>query len=140
MGDFSNYAEQGMHFGKTVPYEVTELVNADGTHPIVHLEHLGETNISLVEESLAQAGSEQDAPADTLARLASSQETVIKHSAKRIERVFFADGTPATDADIAGFIRSMPPRTFHRLLSYAMNAANFYKQVITSDPGALAEK
>lgn len=141
MGDFSNYAEQGLVFGKTVEYEVTELVNADGSHPIVHLEHIGAANATLLEEVIAGAGADAETtPKSILDKFRANQEYMIKHSVRRIERVFFSDGTPATDADIPGFVRSLPIRAFDRMQAYAMTERNFYKHTIATDPQALAEK
>lgn len=142
MRDFSNYAEQGLQIGKTVPYEVTELVNADGTHPIVHAEHLGSANVSLTEEALAKAGSPQEPEEKTpLEREQSNREYIARHAARRIEHVFFSDGTPATDADIIGFIRSLPTQAFARLAAYVMDEGNFCKRpTIATKPSELAEK
>ncbi len=133
MADFSNYEKQGVRPGRTVAYEVTELVNADGSHPVVHLEHLGRANTSLMQAMLARAGAE-DAP--KLADL----DLVIEHGAKRLERVFFADGAAATDADIPAFVRAMPLRAFERMRDFAMDEANYCEFPIATPPQILAEK
>lgn len=140
MADFSNYAEQGLRFGHTVPFEVTELTNADGSHPLLHVEHLGTANGTLLEEIIARAGAprETEDAADFLRRLRENQDAVSKHCVRDIERVFFSDGTAATKDDIPAFVRAMPAKAFQRLLEFAYNEANFYKPA--EKPQVLAEK
>lgn len=137
MGDFSNYEKQAPRSGQTVPYEVTELKNPDGTHPIVHIEHIGDSNETFVEEMLARAGADE-VDETHAAKLATARDRVIRHAARRLERVFFSDGTQATDADIPGFVRALPVRAFDRMARFAMSEAPFVE--IATDPQALAEK
>jgi hypothetical protein len=140
VGDFSNYAEQGLQFGKTVPYEVAELANADGTHPLLHVEHLGAANASMMEEVLARASTEEAKPLGLAEAIRQNRDALARHCVRRLERVYFSDGTPATDADIAGFVGSMPMKAFERLLAFVVNEKNFYKYPIVEKPAALAEK
>lgn len=150
MRDFSNYTKQGPGPGRTVPYEVTELRNPDGTHPIVHLEHLGRTNASWLEELLATAGKkdekdekDDDAAAAVkreLSDLSRSREVIIKHCAKRLENAFFSDGTAASDADLPGFITAMPPLAFERMFTAAANADKYCEYPVASAPEQIAEK
>ena len=140
MGDFANYAKQGPAPGKTVPHVVTELLNADGSHPIVHVEYIGRSNPSYLEEVLAAAKTEEPARTTTAERLAHSRDIVIKHSARRLENVFFSDGTRATDADLPAFIRAMPLAAFERLTSTAINESNYCEYPIAAKPAELAEK
>lgn len=141
MRDFSHYAGQGVHSGRTVAYEVTELVNEDGTHPILHVEHLGSANVSLTEEAIIKAGAEAPDATGPLDRDQALRETIVKHAARRIECAYFSDGTAASDADIHGFVQSLPTAAFVRLASFAMNEANFCKRpAIATPPGELAEK
>lgn len=141
--DFSNYAEQGLQFGKTVPYEVEELVNPDGTHPILHVEHLGDANASLLEEAIAGAkGAGETAPAAPLClaeAIHANRERIRKHSVRRLDNAFFSDGTLATDAAIPGFIAALPAKALDRLLRFVIDAGNFYKvAAIAAKPAALA--
>lgn len=131
MGDFSNYERQGLRPGKTVPYEVTELVNEDGSHPVVHLEHMGAANKSLMQAMIAKAGSEEKGD---------ECEMVIAHSARRLEGVYFADGGSATDADIPAFIRALPYLALLRLVRFVCDDANYCEYPIATPPQALAEK
>lgn len=141
MGDFAHYAEQGLQIGKTVEYEVTELLNADGTHPLLHVEHFGMANVSLTEESIATAGKPEEAVKTPIERERANRDTLIKHCIRRLERVFFSDGTSATDADIAGFVRSLPAKAFARLGSFVMDEGNFCKRpAIVTPPAVIAEK
>lgn len=142
-GDFDNYAEQGLQFGRTVAYEVTELVNADGTHPIVHLEHLGIVNASVVEEIIARASANEKAdegPKGPLETHARDREAMIKHSVRRLENTFKKDGTAATDADIPAFVNALPYKVLHRMMLHAVGEANFCKIPIAEKPAVLAEK
>ncbi len=130
MGDFSNYEKQGAQPGQTVAYEVKELRNADGSHPLVHLEHLGSANAGLMQRMLARAGGNKD----------DDRELVIKYSARRLERALFSDGTPAADGDIPAFIHALPPTAFLRLVNFASDETNYCEYPIAADPQALAEK
>lgn len=140
MRDFSNYAEQGLQLGKTVEHEITELLNADGTHPLVHVEHLGAANASLFEDIIASAGKTEDVKT-SIEQERALREVVIKHGVRRLERVFFSDGTAATDADISGFVLSLPAQAFTRLAAFAMDESNFCKRpTIATKAADLAEK
>lgn len=123
---FSKYSKQGPQPGKTVEYTVYGLRNEDGTHPIVEVEHLGEENKPFWLEMLAAAGTQDAPPAKDPAAIdkwrrdnrGKNRETVIRHSARHLKNVFRDDGTPATDADVPLFIRSMPDVDFDRLFDF----------------------
>jgi hypothetical protein len=134
MGDFSNYEKQAPRAGQTVAHEVTELRNPDGSHPVVHLEHIGRTNASFMEWVLASAGKSADE------QKRDERELMIEHSARKLERAYFSDGTLATDADLPAFVRAMPLAAFERMASVAMDAANYCEYPIAIAPQALAEK
>jgi hypothetical protein len=131
MGDFSNYEKQGARPGHTVAYEVTELRNADGTHPLLHVEHLGPANETVRQWHIANAGAESKPSERTL---------VSKLIARRLENAFFNDGSAATDADLPQFIEKMPYRAFERLCEFVMLESNFCEFPIATDAKALAEK
>lgn len=130
---FENYEKQGARPGQTVAYEVTELVNPDGTHPVVHIEHIGRSNASFMQAVIARAGSDDKTTPD-------DRETMIAHSARRIERVYRADGSAATDADLPAFIRAMPLRALQRMTLHAMDEKNYCEFPIATEPAVLAEK
>ncbi len=143
MGDFTNYERQAPRRGHTIAHEVTELRNADGTHPIVHIEHLGIANESYQQWIIASAKAAAAAPgpSETLAEmLGDDRQIVIAHVARRIENVFFSDGSQATDADLANFIKAMPPRAFMRLRDVAIDDRNFCEYPIAEKPADLAGK
>jgi len=142
---FTKYAKQGPQQGKTVPWVLLGLRNPDGSHPIVHLEHLGEENRPFWLEMLEQAQAEQPphtkSPAEIDKRRrdarAENREIVIRHSARRLENVVRDDGALATDAEIALFIRSIPDGDFDDLLAFAKLGAPYREY---PEPKALAEK
>lgn len=142
MADFSNYAKQGPQPGKTVPYALERLRNPDGTHPIVHLEHLGEENRPFWLEMLAEAQAEMPAPTKNPAEIdkrrrdnrAANREIVIRHSARRLENVVKDDGALATDADLSHFIRAIPDGDFDELLAFVKRAHNFCEYPEGSKP------
>jgi hypothetical protein len=131
MGDFSNYEKQGARPGHTVGYEVTELRNADGTHPLLHVEHVGISNPAFMQWALANAGKETSED---------DREMVVRFGARHLERTFFADGSQATDDDLPKFIAAMPLRAFLRLRDFVMLESNFCEFPVIADPKALAEK
>lgn len=138
MGDFSNYEKQGAQAGKTVPYEVTELVNPDGSHPLVHVEHLGMANASIRQWVIARAGDKAEEKNDD--NFSQDRDLVAKHCAKRVERLFFSDGTQATEADIPDFIRKIPLQVFIRMRNFVQKEENFCEFPIASAPKDIAEK
>lgn len=145
---FSKYAKQGPQLGKTVPYALLGLRNPDGSHPIVHLEHLGEGNRPFWLEMLAAAQAELPPPTKSPAELdkrrrdtrAENREIVIRHSARRLENVIKDDGTVATDADLPLFIRAIPDADFDDMLAFAKRDAPYREYAIAESPKALAEK
>lgn len=148
---FGNYASQAPKAGKTSPCVLRGLRNPDGSHPVVHVEYLGEENKAFYLEMLAKTQARMRAAmvASTPAEMdrqareerADNREVVIQHSARRLENVLHADGSTATDKDIAGFIRSIPDRDFDGLFAHAQNHNNFRDYpVAVGDPQAIAEK
>lgn len=140
---FTTYARQAPQPGKTVPHTLTGLRNPDGSHPIVHLEHLGEENRPFWLEALERAQAESPPPTKSPAELAKrradnraeNREIVIRHSARKLENVLRDDGTPASDADLPLFIRCIPDDDFDDLLAAAKRDTEY-----RGDPTALAEK
>lgn len=147
---FSGYKSQAPKVGKTFKYVLRGLRNADGSHPAVHIEHLGEENKAFWLELLAkaQADARAAASASTPAEMdkdrresrALNRDRLIRHSARRLENVFHDDGTPATDKDISGFILSIPDGDFDALFAAAENPANYRDYPIAGDPATIAEK
>lgn len=145
---FGNYSKQAPQAGVTRPCVLHRLRNADGSHPVVHVEHLSRDNKSYWLELLAktQDRARSVSAISTPAELdrkdreerADNRETMIRHSARRIENVFHADGSPAGEKDLAGFIRSIPDEDFDTLFAFASSSGNFRDYPITGDPQAIA--
>jgi hypothetical protein len=147
---FGNYSKQAPQTAVTRPCVLRGLRNADGSNPVVHVEFLSRDNKPYWLELLArtqakaQTASSVASPAELDRKgrdeIAENRETVIKHSARSLENVFRQDGTPATDKDIALFVRSIPDEDFDHLYVFALTAANFRDYQVASDPQAIAEK
>jgi len=147
---FANYTKQAPQSGATRPCVLRGLRNADGSNPVVHVEFLGRDNKPYWLELLAKTqekmrvASSVSSPAEldrkSREERAENRETVITHSARKLENVFHADGAPATDKDIALFVRSIPDEDFETLFTFASNSANYREYVIAGDPKAIAEK
>lgn len=127
---FENYEKQGAREGQSVPFEIMKLRNPDGSHPVVHLEHLGASNAKYKELVIANAGKGK----------AVERRALLRCSAVRLERTFKSDGTLATDADLSAFIEKIPLSIVEQMLAFAMNEENFAEYPIASDPETLAEK
>lgn len=141
---FSKYARQAPEAGRTVAHTLTGLRNPDGTHPVVHLERLGEENRPFWLEMLDSARADTPTPpAKSAAEVdrrrrdnrAENREIVIRHSARKLENVMKDDGSYAADADVPAFIRAIPDVDFDELLAAARSTDEY-----RPDPKALAEK
>lgn len=147
---FGKYSKQAPQASATRPCVLRGLRNPDGSHPVVHVEFLGRENKPYWLELLAKtqdrmrAAASVSSPAEldkkSRDERAENRETVIKHSARRLESVICDDGTPATDKDIALFIRSIPDEDFEILFGFASTSSNFRDYPVTGDPQAIAEK
>jgi hypothetical protein len=147
---FGNYSKQAPQCAVTRPCVLRGLRNPDGSNPVVHVEFLGRENkpywleLLAKTQAKAQTASSVASPAELDRKgrdeIAENRETVIKHSARRLEHVFRDDGTAANEKDIAGFVRSIPDEDFEYLFGFALTAANFRDYAITGDPQAIAEK
>jgi hypothetical protein len=148
---FSKYTNQAPHPGKTVPFPLRGLRNPDGSSPVLHVEHLGEENRPYWLEMLARSTAKARAAAQLAGTPAEidranrddreeNRQTVIDHSARRIENAFHDDGAPATDKDIAAIVRAIPDVDFLQLWVFVNNPHAFRDYPIAEDPAALAEK
>lgn len=142
MPDFSNYAGQGLQFGKTVAYPVTELVNADGSHPILDVEHVGQANTSFIEELIAtaKADDKEESPLRLADAVRANRDRLSKHAVRHLRNTFFSDGAEATDAAIPAFIDALPAIALERLLAFVSDPRNFCAYPIAEKPAAVAEK
>jgi hypothetical protein len=148
---FSNYAKQGPRAGKTVAFTLIGLVNPDGSSPMLHVEYIGESNRPFWLEALAKASAKvkagfhpQSNPTEIdRARRADredNRETLITHSARKVENAFHDDGTAATEKDIRAIVMALPDEDFDRLWMFVQNPDNYRSFTIAEEPTALAEK
>jgi hypothetical protein len=152
---FSRYTKQGPQPGKTVPYTLHGLRNPDGTSPVLHVEYVGESNRGFWMEALAKASAKASANAKAVrgpgttpteidrerrAARDDNRETIIAHSARRIDNAFHDDGAPATPADIRAIVMALPDEDLDQLWAFVQNHNRFRDYTITEDPVALAEK
>lgn len=131
---FDKYARQGLHTGKTVSYEVTELRNPDGSHPIVHLEHLGAANKTLMQALIARAKASEEGEA------VDDRELLARHAVRHLENVFLDDGTAASEESIPAFVAALPFLAVLRMVRFVSEDANYCEYPIADDPKAIAEK
>lgn len=147
---FGNYTKQAPQAAVTRPCVLRGLFNPDGSHPVVHVEFLGRENKPYWLELLAKTtekvrtASAVSSPAEldkkSRDERAENRETLISHSARKLENVIRADGTQAADKDLALFIRSIPDEDFDILFNFASTSSNFRDYPVTGDPQAVAEK
>ncbi len=140
---FGRIKAASLKAGKTVPLKLNQLPG----DPIVHIEHLGETNASWWNDSVAQAGAKDAAPdakakvtLKTLAAARAKNRAVIaKHAIRKLEAIH-DDGRKATDADIPEFVDALPDHVFDIVKNFALDHNNFMERAIDGDPDELAEK
>jgi hypothetical protein len=145
---FSSYAKQTPQAGKTVAYTMRGLRNPDGSRPLLHVEHVGESNRPFWLEALARASARARAGASTPLDIDRAQredreerrEILARHSVRNVENVFHDDGCIATAADIPEILRSIPDHDIDELWTFVQNHNNFRSYSITESAEPLAEK
>lgn len=147
---FGKYKKQAPQSSVTRPCVLRGLRNPDGSNPVVHVEFLGRENkpywLELLAKTQAKAttASAVASPAELDKKgreeAAENRETVIRHSARRLENVFGDDGMLATDKDLPLFIRSIPDEDFEYLFAFALNPGNFRDYAVVGNPQDIAEK
>jgi hypothetical protein len=148
---FGNYSKQAPQPGKTVPYPLRGLRNPDRSNPILHVEYIGESNRPFWLEALAHSSAKARSgvsPGSTPTEIAravqeereQNRESMISHSARRIENTFHDDGSPATEKDIRALVMALPDGDFDALWIFVQNHNNFRDYAIAEDPAKLAEK
>lgn len=146
---FSNYNQQGPKAGKLVAHTLRGLRNPDGSSPILDLEHLGKENRAYWQELLTSAGTRAQTYGNTISELeradrdetAYRRDQLARHSARHLRNAFHEDGSPATDADIVGFIQALPDEDLQSLWIFA-NAPYPWREypLGTAKPSEVAEK
>lgn len=144
---FGKIQSQALPLGKVVPLVLNQLKG----DPVLHVAHLGETNVEYWNDALAKANTR--ATADIARRAASkitpelvrkarqaNRETVAKYAVKELENVFHDDGRPATKDDVGAVVEALPDEVFDSVLAFVSNAENFRDRVFDDAPSAIAGK
>lgn len=156
---FGSVSAQKVTGGKVVELVLVNLTIL-GEHPVLLVEHLGESNTEFWNDALAKANAEAhsvgkrkkkerlDAQAVAVGR-AKNRETVSRYSV-RDSRGFFHDidghpgyadkRKPATKADLKDIVMSLPDDVFDDVLQWVLDADNFREAAIEGDPKSLSEK
>lgn len=127
---FGNYTQQGPKAGKLVEFTLFGLRNEDGSSPVLDLEHLGRENRGWWTETLSASAAVEQTYGNTHSelnrahndRVARYRDQIARHSARHLRNAFKADGTPATDADIADFIAAIPEVDVIHIWAFVNNA------------------
>lgn len=154
---FGSVSQQALKPAKTVELVLNQLVIL-GEHPILVVQHLGESNKPFWNDALAKASAnaadrgrnKKITPAEIDAGRAANRTTVAKFAVVDT-RGFFHDYTdrpgfpdhmkPATKADIPEIINALPNEVFDSVMSFVLNAENFRDHDgAFADPEALAKK
>lgn len=126
----------------TVPLVLDQLRG----NPILHVEHLGDTNSEFWSDAIAKANAASSNRKQKISeqlirenRL-KNRDTVAKHSVRKLENVFHDDKTPAGVADIRDVVFSLPDDVFDVVWGFVNDANNFRATGIEGDTGELAKK
>jgi hypothetical protein len=152
---FGSVSKQRVQVGVTrdlVLLGITQL----GKHPVLVVEHLGESNVEFWNDAIAKANAEQNKAgkrkqggAMSAAKIAQARqlnrETLIRHCVRDV-RGFYHDNDkgvpdaskPASKADIAAIIHALPDDVIDDVLVWVLDANNFRDEEIVGDPAALA--
>ena len=152
--DYDHYAEQVVTPGKTVPLSLNMLRNppaANGEHPLLNIEYLGDTNDAFQNDSIAKANAKTQIGDDNtkwskakwVELTEKNRETLIKYAVRKIEHVYRRDGSKVDEVDIAGFMKRLSADIIWVIWRFAINADNFREPGSYPDPATvkpLAEK
>lgn len=139
---FRHIEAQHIKAANTVPLVLDQLRG----NPVLHVEHLGDTNADFWSDAIAKANAASSNRkvkiSDELIRenRLKNRDTVAKHSVRRLENVFHDDKSPATSADIRDVVFSLPNDVFDVVWSFVNDANNFRETAIDGEPSELAKK
>jgi hypothetical protein len=153
---FGSVTAQHLQTGKTVELVLNQLVIL-GEHPVLVVEHLGETNKAFWNDALAKANVKATdgarrtklTPADVIAGRIKNREAVAKFSVRgtigfyhdHADRPGVPDpARPATNVDIRDIVMALPDEVFDSVLAFVINGENFREHAIAGDPKELAGK
>lgn len=144
---FGKIAAATLVAGKTVALKLDMLPG----QPVVHVEHLGETNEDYWNDQIARANTQDSVSVGRRAgggkitrktvhkRREKDRETLTKYAVRHLEAKH-DDGRDATDADIPEFMQSIPPDVVDTIRDFVLNEENFREGIPESDPQELAGK
>jgi hypothetical protein len=148
MGDFDYIADAALVPGKTVPYKFTQFIG----EPVVHVEHLGETNKTYLNEEIARANSSAALASSGGGKRVSKQlikeqrdkrrKIYAKHAVRKLEAKT-KTGEAAGQDLIPDFVNSLPDEVFDVAWNFVRDPENFRELTIDADEDstkALVEK
>lgn len=140
---FRHIEAQAVPRSKTVPLVLWQLTG----NPVLHVEHLGETNSEFWNDALAKAnagafrgGKKKLTDALIKERRVKNRETVARYAVRALENVFHDDGKAATTADIRDVVYALPDDVFDFVLAFVEDANNFRDTEIDGSPDEIAKK
>lgn len=143
---FSHISKAVVPPGKTVPLVLDMLPGS----PVLHVEHLGESNQQYWNDQIARANTAEARVGDRAnqaitkrglkKRRDKDRETLAKFSVRDIE-ARHTDGTPATKEDIPDFLEACPDDVIDTIRDFVINPDNFRERgAAPADPSDTAEK
>ena len=140
---FNNIKDSAPKPGKLVSVVLDMLPG----RPVVHLEHLGDTNESWTADQIARANSKtslgfgsRKASKKLLREIVERKRQAIADHAIRDLEAKHSDGTLATKADIPAFTEALPPHVVEMIYDFASNANNWIELPAESEVSAVAGK
>lgn len=141
---FRNLEIQKLAPGKVVPLVLNQLAG----EPVLHVEHLGESNTEFWNDAIAKAGTRASAGntrrAVTAATIReardSNRKTVAKYAVRGLENIVDDDGNAAGIAEIPAVVAALPDEVFDSVLAFCSNPENFRERSIDGNARELAGK
>ncbi len=140
---FEQFKKAVLMPGKTVPLRLNMLQG----EPVLHVEHIGDENVSYVDDIIAKAHATKQVGVrgKKLSRkmlaesMVENRRIVAAHAVRHVEALH-SDGRAATDADIPELVASLPDDVITTIYNFASDAENFRERPIEGDAKELAEK
>lgn len=142
---FRKLEAQTVEVAKTVPLVLNQLRG----EPVLHVEHLGETNKPFWNDALARANATAGISSGKRMKITDAKiretrlknrELVAKYSVRGLENVFHDDGKPAGAEDIRDVVFALPDDVFDAVLGFVSDPNNFRDVEIEGDAEDLAGK
>lgn len=142
MGKKFDFEAAKLQPGKLVPIKLNMLPG----HPVVWVEHLGETNKGYWNETLAmagsggaEAGSGKRTPETVKADIEKHRKSIERHAIRKLDAKHTDTGEAATQADIPEFCEAIPDDVVETVYWFSRDPENFRKHSF-SNAADLAEK